>query len=124
MSEQVVFVGDAKVAQVTAKEAVFVSHETPQVLTVAAGAQGPSGPKGDKGDTGDQGLPGLSGVSYTHSQAVPAATWTINHNLGRFPSVTVVDSAGSVVAGNVEYVSNNTVVLYFSAAFGGSAYLN
>ena len=121
MSEKVVFIGDSGVAQVATKEVVFVSHEAPQHTAIAAGAQGPAGPKGDQGL---QGLPGLAGASYEHLQAIPAATWTINHGLGRFPSVTVVDSAGSVVVGNIEYVSNNTVVLYFSAAFGGSAYLN
>ena len=124
MSERVVFIGDSGVAQVATKEVVFVSHEAPQHTAIAAGAQGPAGPKGDTGDQGPQGLPGLAGASYAHLQAIPAATWTINHGLGRFPSVTVVDSAGSVVVGNIEYVSSNTVVLYFSAAFGGSAYLN
>lgn len=124
MSETVVFIGNGEAMQVAAPTEVFVSHEAPEMFVLAAGAQGPAGPKGDTGDQGPQGLPGLAGASYTHAQAVPDTTWTINHNLGRFPSVTIVDSAGSVVTGTVEYVSNNTIVLYFSAAFGGSAYLN
>ena len=108
-------------------EVIFICDIAPiasSVFAMAAGEQGPAGAKGDKGDKGDQGLPGLSGASYTHTQAIPQSVWAISHNLGRYPSVTVVDSAGSVVVGDIEYVSNNSVVLTFSAAFGGSAYLN
>lgn len=62
--------------------------------------------------------------TYTHTQSSASATWTINHNLNCFPSVTVVDSAGSVVIGDVSYTNANTLVVTFVAAFGGKAYLN
>ena len=124
MSDEVIFVCDIAPMQVALPVETFVSHEAPNVFAMAAGEQGPAGAKGDKGDKGDQGLPGLSGASYMHTQAIPQSVWAISHNLGRYPSVTVVDSAGSVVVGNIEYVSNNSIVLTFSAAFGGSAYLN
>ncbi len=90
-------------------------------LEVELGVPGPPGPKGDQGDPGP---PGLSGASYPHIQAVPAADWIINHGLGRYPSVTVVDSAGSTVLGNVEYISANHVIVHFIGAFCGAAYLN
>jgi hypothetical protein len=61
---------------------------------------------------------------YTHNQAVPATTWTITHGLGRYPSVTVVDSAGSVVEGDVQYVSSNQITCTFASAFSGKAYLS
>ena len=124
MSDEVIFVGDIAPMQVALPVETFVSHEASNVFAMAAGEQGPAGAKGDKGDKGDQGLPGLSGASHMHTQAIPQSVWAISHNLGRYPSVTVVDSAGSVVVGNIEYVSNNLIVLTFSAAFGGSAYLN
>jgi hypothetical protein len=38
--------------------------------------------------------------------------------------VAVVDSAGSVVFGDVVYISANVVSITFVAAFGGKAYLN
>lgn len=63
-------------------------------------------------------------VSYIHNQSVPAAIWTVTHNLGRFPSVSVVDSAGTLVFGEVKYLSNNQLTVTFSAAFGGKAYIN
>jgi hypothetical protein len=63
-------------------------------------------------------------ATYVHTQNQAATVWEITHNLKTFPSVTVVDSAGSVVIGNVTYASENRVTLSFSAAFGGKAYLN
>jgi hypothetical protein len=48
-------------------------------------------------------------------------TWTVTHNLGYRPNVTVIDSAGSTVEGHLEYVSINVLVLTFSAAFAGFA---
>ena len=61
---------------------------------------------------------------YTYVQTVPASTWTINHKLGRMPAVSVVDSAGSIVYGDVDYIDSNTIRVTFSGAFAGKAYLN
>ena len=62
--------------------------------------------------------------TYTFSQASAASTWVINHNLSKFPSITVVDSSGNVVVGFETYNNNNQITLTFSAPFSGSAYLN
>ncbi|MDQ3782107.1 MAG: hypothetical protein M3349_04115 [Actinomycetota bacterium] len=62
-------------------------------------------------------------TAYIHEQLTPAATWTITHNLGHFPSVAVVDSAGSLVHGNVNYISINVVEVSFGSGFSGKAYL-
>lgn len=62
--------------------------------------------------------------TYIHTQNVASDIWTIVHNLEKYPSVTVVDSAGSVVIGDVLYSDNNTIVLAFQGAFSGIAYLN
>ena len=61
---------------------------------------------------------------YVHTQATAAATWEITHNLNKYPSVTVIDSAGSEVEGDIDYTSANVVTLTFSGAFSGKAYLN
>ena len=60
---------------------------------------------------------------YTYPQPVAAAEWTISHNLEGFPSVTVVDSAGSIVIGEVNYISSGLITLSFQSAFSGTAYL-
>jgi hypothetical protein len=62
--------------------------------------------------------------TYTFTQVSPAATWVVAHGLGRHPSVTVVDSAGSVCIGAVVYDSANQITLSFIGGFSGNAYLN
>lgn len=62
-------------------------------------------------------------VRHVHTQSSPTATWTINHSLGGYPSVSVVDSAKTVVFGEVQYASTTQVVVNFSTAFSGYAYL-
>ena len=62
--------------------------------------------------------------TFQFTQGAPATTWNIQHNLGKFPSITVIDSGNTVVNGEYTYTDNNNVVLSFSAAFAGKAYLN
>ncbi|MBI5305527.1 MAG: hypothetical protein HY868_25585 [Chloroflexi bacterium] len=66
-------------------------------------------------------LPAFAG--YTHDQGTANVVWTIVHNLGRYPQVTVVDSANTRIFGEVEYTNLNQVIARFSAAFSGKAYL-
>lgn len=63
-------------------------------------------------------------LGYTHIQSVPSATWTITHDLGFMPNITVVDSGDNVVEGSYNYQSSSTVVLTFDGAFSGKAYLS
>lgn len=62
--------------------------------------------------------------TYIHNQSTASAEWTINHNLNKYPSVTVVDSAGTICEGTVTYIDTNTIVCNFNGAFSGTAYLN
>ena len=62
--------------------------------------------------------------TFEFTQGVPATTWDITHNLGKFPSITVIDTGNTVVTGEYNYVTNNRVILTFSSAFDGKAYLN
>ena len=69
--------------------------------------------------------PSTSGdSSFAYTQAVAEDTWNIQHNMGKFPSITVIDTANTVVTGQYTYIDNNNVTLNFSAAFAGKAYLN
>lgn len=61
---------------------------------------------------------------FTFTQTTPAQEWVIQHNLDKFPSVTIVDSAGSVVIGDITYIDKDNVKLTFKGAFSGKAYLN
>lgn len=62
--------------------------------------------------------------STIYQQTNSSNVWTIAHNLNRFPSVIVVDSAGSKVEGDVNYIDANNVEIVFGAAFSGIVYLN
>ena len=63
-------------------------------------------------------------VAYHHTQGVSSAVWNITHNLGWQPNVTVQDSGGSVVEGEISYTSTNALTVTFSGAFSGKAYLS
>jgi hypothetical protein len=105
-----------------------------------AGTQGVAGPQGPQGE------PGLSGsdinttddltegttnkyflvtrVSYEHMQGSSSNSWVITHNLGFKPNVTVVDSAGNIVEGEITYTNSNSITVSFQASFSGYAYLS
>jgi hypothetical protein len=70
---------------------------------------------------GDQ---GLSGGDYIHSQLNADTIWIINHPLSFQPNVTVLDSAGTQVFGDVSYPLPGRIVIEFSSAMGGSALLS
>jgi len=63
-------------------------------------------------------------ANFVYVQSSPSATWVINHNLNKYCSVTVVDSADNVVYGEVLYNSLNQVTLTFAGAFSGEAFFN
>jgi hypothetical protein len=63
-------------------------------------------------------------VSATFNQGTPADVWEITHNLDWYPNVTVMDSGGSTVEGDLIHLSTNALRLTFSGAFSGVAYLS
>lgn len=92
------------------------------VVVSSSGVQGPEGPQGDQGPQGPQGDPGIG--AYVHTQGVASTNWTINHNLGFFPNVEIIDSAGSSVIGSYQFVNVNTIIATFTDPFAGKAYLS
>jgi hypothetical protein len=63
-------------------------------------------------------------ITYIENVTQSTDVWNLEHNLGRFPAVQVVDTAGSVVIGDIQYVDQNNITITFSAPFQGTAYLN
>lgn len=90
---------------------ITVLDSTAHISVAAPGPQGPAG----------QFTP--SDIFYVHTQSVASAIWTINHNLNGQPAVTVLDSAGTQCEGTISYPSSNQMVITFSAAFTGTAYV-
>lgn len=75
---------------------------------------------------GPQGAPGVfdpGDIFYVHTQGSPSAVWTINHNLNGNPTAVVLDSAGTQCEGTFSYPSTVQMVITFTAAFSGVAYV-
>lgn len=76
-------------------------------------------------DLAIQGAPGVDGGgTYEFTQTSPASTWVVVHGLNRHPSVTIVDSGGSVIISDVRYDSLTQVTISFGSATSGKAYFN
>ena len=60
----------------------------------------------------------------TFENTTASKVWVILHNLGKKPSVTVIDNYGDVVWCDIEYTNDNTVTLRFSEEKAGTVYLN
>lgn len=88
------------------EDLVVVKPVVPIVTVTAPGPQGPS-----------------QTVFYVHTQAVSSAIWTINHNLNGEPTAVVLDSAGTQCEGTFSYTSKNQMVITFTSAFTGTAYV-
>lgn len=61
---------------------------------------------------------------FRFQQSAPATVWVITHGLNRNPSVEIADSAGTLIDGDVTYVSPNQVIVTFSSPFAGTADCN
>ena len=94
-----------------ADEIIVVAPVIPTIVVSAPGPQGPAGVF----TAGD--------VAYTHTQSISSATWTINHNLGFNPVAVVLDSAGTQCEGSITYPTVNQMVITFTGAFTGIAYV-
>lgn len=67
---------------------------------------------------------GGSDKTFVFVQNVAANSWEIQHNLNKFPSVSIVDSGNNLVLGEIEYIDSNNLKVNFSAIFSGKAYIN
>ncbi|WP_440105431.1 hypothetical protein [Acidovorax sp. BL-A-41-H1] len=94
----------------------FVLAFAPRPVAVAEFAAAYVGPRGPEGPGG--------GAGYVHPQATPLSVWTVAHNLGRRPSVTVTDHLGNVVVADVLYLDDDIVQVSHGVPFAGFAYCN
>jgi hypothetical protein len=67
---------------------------------------------------------GSGDKNYVHDQSSPSDTWVVDHNLSKRPSVSVVDSAGTLILCGVEYNSDSRCTLTFDSSTSGKAYFN
>lgn len=62
-------------------------------------------------------------TGYTHVQSSASAVWTVSHNLGRNPVVTVINSVQEQVLADVDYVDGSHLTIMFNSPLGGTAYM-
>lgn len=90
--------------------------EVEVIQVVAVAEQGPRGVQGVPGPAG--------GATYTHTQSIPAAVWTVAHNLSRRPSIAVTDHLGNLLVADVLYVDADIVQVTHGVPYIGYAYCN
>ena len=66
-----------------------------------------------------------------HTQSSASNSWTVNHNMGKYPSVSIVECNptanevdGDLVIGEVTYNSINQLTIKFASPIRGVAYIN
>jgi hypothetical protein len=62
--------------------------------------------------------------NYVHPQDQASAVWTVQHNLDKFPSCTMVLSTGQQGYGDVTFIDENELTITFASAETGRAYIN
>jgi hypothetical protein len=65
----------------------------------------------------------LADKNYVHNFSVESEV-TVNHNLGKYPAVQVMDSAGDEVEGEVYYVNTIQLIVRFTNPFSGMVTCN
>jgi len=69
-------------------------------------------------------------AEYKHNQQLASNTWVINHNLNKFPSVSIKFSGGAQLYTNVgafagvTYTNKNSLTINLATELSGYAYLN
>lgn len=65
------------------------------------------------------GTAGGAPASYEQGFAAAALSWTVNHNLGREPFVMILNNGGAELIAEIQHVSINQLIVYFSSAQAG-----
>ena len=65
------------------------------------GGQPPSYYLNRQNHTNTQTTSTISDFNYVHNQSATSSTWTINHNLGRYPNINIVDGDNIEIEGSM-----------------------
>lgn len=68
--------------------------------------------------------PNTGDKNFVYTQAVASAVWEVQHDLDKYPSVSVVSDDNVQVFGEVTYIDLNNLTITFNGAFSGKAYMN
>lgn len=107
---RVVEVGVSARQIVKVERAERIVDVVPEIKIVEAGRQGPPGIAG--------------GTVYTHTQIGASAVWTINHNLGRYPAISLLSPGLAEFLGEILHTSINQAIVYLAVPQSGLAQCN
>jgi hypothetical protein len=65
-----------------------------------------------------------SNETFIFNQSVASQVWEVQHNLSKFPSVTISLPTGQVGYGDVAYIDENNLTITFAGDESGKAYIN
>lgn len=79
-----------------------------------------------KGPTNNDWVPIASGgdLTFLYTEPTPLLTWTLAHNMGKLPSVTILNNLGNEIEAKVNHIDNNNLTITFNTATSGTATLN
>ena len=103
----------------TAETVNLQVNEVPEIVNITVNEV-----LGKNGIDGAVGPTGPTGGVFTFVQAIPANPWAVNHALGYYPNVTVVDSSERIVIGDIQYIDINNLTILLCGAFCGKAHLS
>lgn len=120
MSDAVILLEKSSVVLVPGGQSEVENEILTEVVIQREGIPGPPGLQGPPGPAGPSGF----ASTFTWSPPDVQSIWNITHNLGRYPSVTVVDSQGREFKGDIIYLNDNLLSIEFTVPISGTAYLN
>lgn len=56
---------------------------------------------------------------FSFTQSTPATTWTVNHNIGRIPFVTILDANNNEIVPQSTKLTNLTAIITFASPTAG-----
>lgn len=95
---------------------IEVSGGTKQVVEVDPPAEYTAVVQGGPGPAGP---PGPGGTAFNYTQSASATVWTVPHNLGYRPTVTVYSPGGQVILAQIDTISLNTLQVTVNPASTG-----
>lgn len=113
-TNDIVLIGNINVIDAHISGSIYDSNDSPGTAGQILSSNG----------TGTEWINSPSDKTFIFIQALAANPWIVNHNLNKFPSVTMVLSTGQVGMADVNYIDANNLTITFSGDESGKAYMN
>lgn len=97
-------VAELTVQSVSVQPAIYEVTATQIVQEVTVTFPGPQGPPGPTGPA--------DVFHYLHHQVAPSSTWTVFHNLGKYPNVGILNDDLEVIHAKVVHNSVNQLTVF------------